>query len=121
MYIHTIQPVFDSKSIINVIHAAFKRYENDPMPSSALAETSAIIERDIENGILIFGAYINNELVGVIKVTAYSDSLYFSRLAVIPAYQGKGIASSLIAITENFADTKNIDRITCKVSAKRSS
>ena len=114
-HIETIQPVTNSDQIIEVIHAAFKRYETDPMPSSALSETSATIEEELKNGVLIFGAYVKETLVGVIKITPYSDHLYFSRLAVIPIAQGKGIASAIIASIEDFAAKQQIHRITCKV------
>ena len=114
-HIETIQPVTNSEQIIEVIHAAFKRYETDPMPSSALSETSTTIEKELKDGILIFGSYIKEALVGVIKVTLYSDHLYFSRLAVIPSAQGKGIASAIIAYIENFAIKQQIHHITCKV------
>ena len=110
-----IQPVTNSDQIIEVIHAAFKRYETDPMPSSALSETSETIEEELKNGLLIFGAYSKKVLVGVIKVTPYSDHLYFSRLAVLPTAQGKGFASALIGYIEDLAAKQHIHRITCKV------
>ena len=114
-HIESIQSVTNSEQIINVIHAAFKRYEADPMPSSAKSETSVTIEEEMKNGKLIFGAFAKGSLVGVIKVTKYSDHLYFSRLAVIPSEQGKGIASALVAYIENLAANESINRITCLV------
>ena len=114
-HIESIQPVSNSEQIINVIHAAFKRYELDPMPSSSLFETSATIEEEMKNGKLIFGAFAKDSLVGVIKVTKYSDHLYFSRLAVIPSEQGKGIASSLVAYIEELAAKQQINHISCQV------
>lgn len=114
-HIDSIQPVIDSKHIIEVIHAAFKRYETNPMPSSALSETSTTIEENIKEGMLIFGAYANEQLVGVVKVTKQKDHLYFSRLAVLPTHQGKGIASSLIAYIENEAMKEKIGCVQCKV------
>ena len=114
-HIETIQPVTNSTQIIDVIHAAFKRYETDSMPSSALFETSVTIEEELKNGVLIFGAFVKEELVGVIKITPYSDHFYFSRLAVIPSAQGKGIASAIIAYIEDLAAKQQIPSITCKV------
>ena len=114
-HIESIQPVSNSEQIIKVIHAAFKRYKLDPMPSSALFETSATIEEEMKNGKLIFGAFTKNSLVGVIKVTKNIDHLYFSRLAVIPSEQGKGFASALIAYIEDLAANEQINRITCQV------
>lgn len=111
----TFEHVTDAHEIIKVIHAAFKRYETDPMPSSALAETPNLIAEEIKNGIRIFGAYSNNTLIGVIKVKHNDDHLYFSRLAVLPQYQGQGIASALVMHIENHAIKKKIARVICKV------
>ena len=36
-------------------------------------------------------------------------------MAVLPAFQGKGIASSLVAYIEKVATEKNIDIVQCKV------
>lgn len=116
----TIKTVTDSEQIIAVIHAAFKRYESDAMPSSALSETSQTIERDLKNGIVIFGAYVNEVLVGVVKVTSSKEQLYFSRLAVNPTEQGKGMASALVAHIENYAANHKIFCITCKVRKSES-
>jgi len=114
-HINIIETVTNSKQIIDVIHAAYKRYESDPMPSSALLETSAMIEENIKDGIVILGAYVNQQLVGVVKVTNQKGFIYFSRLAVLPTYQGKGIASSLVAYIEKIASEKNINIVQCKV------
>ena len=114
-HIKSIKTVTNSKQIIEVIHAAFKRYESDPMPSSALSETSAMIEENIKDGVVILGAYVNEQLVGVVKVTNQKDYLYFSRLAVLPTYQGRGIASSLVAYIEIIACEKKIHVVQCKV------
>lgn len=113
--IDSIQTVTNSKQIIDVIHAAFKRYESDPMPSSALSETSMTIEGNLENGIRIFGAYVKEQLVGVVKVKNQRDFLYFSRLSVLPTYQGKGIASALVNYIEQVAAEENIKSVQCKV------
>ena len=83
-HITSIRTVTNAEQIIEVIHAAFKRYESDSMPSSALAETSATIEENIKDGIVILGAYVKERLVGVIKVINQNDYYYFSRLAVLP-------------------------------------
>lgn len=114
-HITSITTVTNTKQVIEVIHAAFKRYESDSMPSSALAETSTTIEENIKDGIVILGAYLKERLVGVVKVINTKDCYYFSRLAVLPAFQGKGIASSLIAYIEKGAAEKNINLVQCKV------
>ena len=76
-HITSITTVTNSKQVIDVIHAAFKRYESDSMPSSALAETSTTIEENIKDGVVILGAYVKERLVGVVKVTNKNDYYYF--------------------------------------------
>lgn len=110
-----IQPVHDAQQIIEVIHAAFKRYEADTMPSSALVETEKTIESELQQGVLIFGSYVNQQLVGVIKVLQQKDYFYFSRLSVLPSFQGKGIASALIDYIETRALQEEILYVRCKV------
>ena len=110
-----IKNVTDGQQIIKVIHAAFKRYEQDLMPSSALAETATTIEQELESNVLIWGAEIHERLVGVVKVTRFKDHFYFSRLAVLPEFQGKGIASALVNFIEKLAVQEQIPYVRCKV------
>lgn len=107
--------VTNPEQIITVIHAAFKRYETDPMPSSALNETSATIDCELQAGIVILGAYVDAQLVGVVKVHIGENDCYFSRLAVLPSFQGKGIGSCLVRAIETIVGEKQINRIQCKV------
>lgn len=114
--ISKIQPVNNATEIINVIHSAFKRYESDAMPSSALAETATTIEENINrDGIEIIGAYVNNQLVGVVKISEQPTNLYFSRLSVLPSHQKRGIASKLIAYVEGIAAQRHLSFVQCKV------
>lgn len=110
-----IREVSNSKQILNVIQAAFKRYEQDPMPSSALVETKATIEQELFDGVLMFGAEMDAQLVGIIKVTRLEDHVYFSRLAVLPEFQGQGIASALVKVVEQFAEKEQTPTVRCKV------
>ena len=113
-----IQPITDANQIITVIHNAFKRYESDSMPSSALAETSETIKENLKDGIVILGAYIDTQLVGVIKISQQPDSYYFSRLSVLPTYQKKGIASALVTYVEKMAFEEKLKYVLCKVRKK---
>lgn len=112
---YVIQRVTDGEKIIQVIHAAFQRYLSDPMPSSALKETANTIERNLADGILIIGAYCNEELVGVVKATPLPHAYYFSRLAVLPTHQKKGIASLLIQAVEQLAKENRKHLVQCEV------
>jgi ribosomal protein S18 acetylase RimI-like enzyme len=111
----SIEQVTNSHDIIRIIHAAFERYKNDPMPSSALLETAQTIEKELLRGLKVFGIFEDGELFGVVKATTYADYLYFARLAVIPNQQRKGIASALLLFLESYAKELKLQRIECKV------
>lgn len=112
---YIIQPATNATAIIRVLHAAFQHYENDPMPSSALAETAESIATDLQSGIEIFGAYLHDELVGILKLTTKENALYFSRLSVPPSYQKRGIASTLVNYVSTLSQERAIPVIQCKV------
>lgn len=111
----TIQPITNANDIIKILHAAFKRYEFDPIPSSALAETPETIKENLANGTEVFGASVGNELVGIMKVTQQQQSLYFSRLSVLPSHQNQGIASALVNHLNTIADERDLIFVQCKV------
>ncbi len=112
---YSIEQVTNSHEIIRIIHAAFERYKNDPMPSSALFETAETIENELHSGLKVFGIFEDGELFGVVKATTYADYIYFARLAVLPNQQGKGIASALLLFLESYAKEQKYQRIECKV------
>lgn len=100
---------------INVIHQAFKRYETDPQPSSALNETENTIQNELNQGTKLFGVHDNDELIGIVKYVLNNQYIYFSRLSVLPQKQGKGIASSLVKYLEDYAMQNNVFVSKCKV------
>ena len=112
---YSIEQITRSDKIIRIIHAAFERYKNDPMPSSALSETAETIEKERQSGLKVFGIFDNGELCGVVKATTNVDYIYFARLAVLPNHQRKGIASALLLFLESYAKKQKIQRIECKV------
>ena len=103
---------------INVIHQAFKRYETDPQPSSALNETEDSIRNELNQGTELFGVYDHDKLIGIVKCVLNNEYIYFSRLSVLPQNQGKGIATSLIKYLEDYAIQNNIFVSKCKVRKK---
>ena len=100
---------------INVIHQAFKRYETDPQPSSALSETENTIQNELNQGTELFGVYDNDKLIGIVKCALNNEYIYFSRLSVLPQSQGKGIATSLVKYLEYYAVQNNVFTSKCKV------
>ena len=100
---------------INVIHQAFKRYETEPQPSSALNETEDSIHNELNQGTELFGVFDNDELIGIVKCVLNNEYIYFSRLSVLPKNQGKGIATSLVKYLEDYDIQNNILVSKCKV------
>ncbi|HWK23695.1 MAG TPA: GNAT family N-acetyltransferase [Ureibacillus sp.] len=113
-----IAPNINPAETIYVIHQAFKRYETDPQPSSALNETEESIQNELKQGTKLFGVYENDELIGIVKCLLKKDHIYFSRLSVLPKNQGKGVAKSLVKYIENYAIQNNIFASICKVRKK---
>lgn len=101
---------------INVIHQAFKRYETDPQPSSALNETERMLQNELNQGTELFGLYDDhNQLIGVVKYVLHNEYIYFSRLSVLPQNQGKGMATNLVMHLEEYAIQNNVFVSKCKV------
>jgi GNAT superfamily N-acetyltransferase len=90
----------DAAAAAALIRAAFAEQgkTTDP-PSSALRETAEIVAEKLAAG---GGAGIEREsaLIGVVLWTPQADALYFGRLAVAPAWRGRGLARLLIAAAE---------------------
>ena len=110
-----IEKIEDPYTIIHVLHAAYKRYEFDPIPSSALSETEHTILENLQRGITIFSAKLCGEVVGIVKYEGTNEGAYFSRLAVLPSFQGQGIASKLIHFLTKHAQSEKHQTIYCKV------
>lgn len=53
--------------------------------------------------------------IGCVFIERKPDSLYFSRLAVLPAYRGRGIGRQLVAYVEAYAREQNMPRVTLGV------
>lgn len=80
----------DPFKAVSVIHQAFKRYETDPQPSSALNETADSISTELKQGTELFGVYDNDELIALVKCILNEEFIYFSRLSVLPKNPGEG-------------------------------
>ena len=100
---------------VKVIHEAFKRYETDSQPSSALNETADSIITELKQGTEMFGVYDNDELIALVKCILNDGFMYFSRLSVLPKNQGEGVATNLVKYLEGYAVQNNIFVSKCKV------
>ena len=110
-----IEMNIDPSKAVKVIHQAFKRYETDPQPSSALNETADSISTELKQGTEMFGVYDNDELIALVKCILNEEFIYFSRLSVLPKNQGKGVATNLVNYLEDYAVKNNIFVSKCKV------
>jgi GNAT superfamily N-acetyltransferase len=92
--------VLDAAAAAAVIRIAFadQGAVTDP-PSSALRETAASVADKLANGGGV-GAEREGVLIGVVLWTPEDDALYLGRLAVTPAWRGRGLAGRLIDAVE---------------------
>ena len=93
----------DIPIIVALIHAAFQEYDGviDP-PSGAHKESAEKIREKLatEHAAL---ALLGDQIVACVFYRAEDDHMYFGRLAVLPAYRGRGIAGALISYVEAHA------------------
>lgn len=111
--------IIEQSSNASLIHAimiqAFSEYKNDPAPSSALNETVEMISTSLSIGEKAFISFINEEAVAMVRFQIKDNYLCFSRLSVLPEFQGKRIAKSLLKSLEGYAQKCGIYEIRCNV------
>ena len=99
----------DAAAAAAVIRIAFAEQGavTDP-PSSALGETAEIVADKLGSG---GGAGLEYEgaLIGVVLWTPEEDALYLGRLAVSPAWRGRGLAGRLIDAAEAEARRRGLE------------
>jgi GNAT superfamily N-acetyltransferase len=93
----------DAPALRAVIAAAFAQYEGrlDP-PSGALNESDVSLRDKVRSG----GAWLcrhEGTVVGCAFVAPRDDHLYLGRLAVLPAWRGRGVGDLLLARVERQA------------------
>jgi predicted N-acetyltransferase YhbS len=101
----------DAASVATLVRAAFAAQSvvTDPLPS-ALRVTESDVATHLRTG---GGAVVeaDGEIVGSVLWIEQDDGLYLSRLAVAPAWRGRGIAKTLVAAAEAAAREKKLPRI----------
>ena len=77
------------------------------------------MEMEEDNHGYHFGAFIDNELVGVVSLFQNGDDFQFRKFAVDESVQGKGIGKTMLKHLMNFAINENAKRLWCnaRVSA----
>jgi len=93
----------DYDSIIEV-------WKRSGLPTKKLGRDSRenIQEQMKDDHLLFLGAFENNKLIGVIIVNHAGRKGWINRLAVLPEFQRKGVASKLIKYGENWLREKGI-------------
>ncbi|HLY89480.1 MAG TPA: GNAT family N-acetyltransferase [Acetobacteraceae bacterium] len=101
----------DATEVAALIRTAFAAQSSltDPLPS-AMRVTEADVSAHLRTG---GGAVAeaNGAIVGSALWTEQDGGLYLSRLAVAPAWRGRGIAKALVASGEAAAREKKLPRI----------
>lgn len=98
LYIEQIRPELTWRLRQKVLYPAQKLYEME------MAEDS--------NG-YHFGAFMDNELVGVVSLFQNGDDFQFRKFAVDESIQGKGVGKTMLKHLVNFAINENAKRLWC--------
>lgn len=105
----------DAATVHDLMLQAFSVYRDSVPPSSALDETIESIIQSLKHGKKAVILYVENKPVAMARFTLEETSLYFYRLSVIPAFQGKGMAKQLIQWLETYAKECGKESLLCKV------
>ncbi len=82
--------------------------------SGVFRETAVTLQKKLGKETLLL-ANDADKLVGCLFYRPLDTGLYFGRLAVLPAHQGRGIARQLITEVETIAYTQKCDFVTLSV------
>jgi GNAT superfamily N-acetyltransferase len=104
LYIEQIRPELTWRMRQKVLYPAQKLYQ---------------MEMEEDNHGYHFGAFMDNELVGVVSLFQNGDNFQFRKFAVDESVQGKGIGKTLLKHLMDFAINENAKRLWCnaRVSA----
>jgi ribosomal protein S18 acetylase RimI-like enzyme len=101
----------DLPTALAVLQAAFAEYRGwlDP-PSGVHEETVASLRAKMVSGRMVL-ALLDDTVVGCVLYQPENDHVYLGRLAVLPAYRNRGIATALTAYVEQRARALGIPRV----------
>lgn len=106
----------DADLAIAVQHAAFAEYATRGAPSGAMLETATTVREQLTAGTRV--AVIEEEGQGVAGIRIRQDpdgAVWFSRLAVVPAARGRGLARDLVAWARDRARAGGAAALACVV------
>ena len=99
----------DCADVLALMMAAFEPYREWLEPESGVfGETAVSLQIKLEKETLLL-AHDQNKIVGCLFYKPLDTGLYFGRLSVLPAQQGRGIARQLITEVENVARSQDAD------------
>ncbi len=100
--------IADSKIITHILNKAFMtvalqfNFTENSAPRFPAFIRSNVIEKQIHNGLKMYGYAINAQIVGCVGYSYYRDEIYFvERLATLPEYRHVGIGKKLMEYIEN--------------------
>ena len=109
-----IMEIKDSKIITEILNKAFItvalqfNYTKENASKFPAFIESNIIENGLNNGLKMYGYYLNNQIIGCVGYSFYKDNMYFiERLATLPEYRHKGIGKILMEYVENIIKKNN--------------
>lgn len=101
----------DAETVASILRSAFEEYRGwlDP-PSGAHAETADTVREKMKTaGVIV--ALAGEEAAGCVFFQPGEGLLYFSRLAVLPAYRRQGLGRLLIEQVEERARAMRLPRV----------
>ena len=103
-----IKEIKESKIITGILNKAFItvaiqfNYTKENAPKFPAFIEPNIIENGLNNGLKMYGYYLDNQIIGCVGYSFYKDHMYFiERLATLPEYRHKGIGKILMEYIEN--------------------
>ena len=97
----------DEPELLRVVHAAFAEYEGRLVPpSGAHGETVETLAEKLAVGALV--AEAANETIGCLFYRERGDDLYVGRLAVLPAWRGRGVGRALVEAAYDVGRGRNL-------------
>ncbi len=108
--------IADCADFLAVVLAAFAQYKNKLNPeSSVFRETVETLEAKWRAGYRFVIARVEGEMVGCLFYVPQGKDIYFGRLAVLPAYQARGIARLMIDHVVQVARAQGFERLILSV------
>src|SRR5436190_9777955 len=93
----------DVETVHGIVQAAFEEYRGAlPVSVGALDESVEDVRNAISQGQVVI-ALEAEEAVGTVRYEVKPDLVYVGRLAVLPAYRGRGVGAALMTYVERLA------------------